>query len=394
MKKKNHPEQIKKKICEEYYSNGLSRKEIEDKYEVSQSSISRWLRKFKITGKSENINEENDESTFKIDEHITIKNLEKKNRIQEDRIKFLVDEIERERQKTVIVSSLKENANTNNIREVKIVKSNKSAIVLQLSDWHYEEKVDLYDVNGLNEFNIPIAKKRIIQLCNEAKRRIDMYQSFFKSDKLIIALQGDFISGGIHEELMETNQLLPADAILEVQNEILGLLDFFEQNTNLPIEVVFNAGNHGRMTKKQRIMTEMGHSLESYMYHIIEDMYKGNKRFKFHTQRGYHVILDINGCLTRFHHGHWVKYNGGVSGISLSLNKAINNWNRSIPVKLDVLGHFHTSTNLKNCIVNGSLIGFNAYANSIKAEYEEPSQNIFVIEGKKGVVDYARIILN
>jgi len=38
---------------------------------------------------------------------------------------------------------------------------------------------------------------------------------------------------------------------------------------------------------------------------------------------------------------------------------------------------------LRRFVVNGSLIGYNAFALSIKAEYEPPSQAFFLIDKKR-----------
>src|SRR5208282_6842766 len=84
----------------------------------------------------------------------------------------------------------------------------------------------------------------------------------------------------------------------------------------------------------------------------------------------------------RFHHGHAIKYQGGVGGITISVNKAINSWNRNRNVKLDIFGHFHQFFDGGNFICNGSLVGYNAYAVAIKAAYERPSQTFLLVNKK------------
>ncbi len=86
----------------------------------------------------------------------------------------------------------------------------------------------------------------------------------------------------------------------------------------------------------------------------------------------------------RFQHGHMVKYGGGVGGLTIPLNKAIAQWNRGKHADLDVLGHFHQMFDGGNFIVNGSLIGYDSFALSIKASYEKPKQALFLIDRKRG----------
>ena len=47
------------------------------------------------------------------------------------------------------------------------------------------------------------------------------------------------------------------------------------------IIVVCHSGNHGRMTKHQRIATEAGNSLEQYMYLTIRFFFKDETRISF-----------------------------------------------------------------------------------------------------------------
>jgi hypothetical protein len=155
------------------------------------------------------------------------------------------------------------------------------------------------------------------------------------------------------------------------------------QNTPADVEfvIVCHSGNHGRMTKKQRIATEAGNSLEQYMYYSIRDFFKAEKRVKFIIATGYHSFVRFfeGRYEIRFHHGHMINYQGGVGGITIPVNKAIAQWNKAHPVNLDVFGHFHTRFDGGNFIANGSLIGYNAYAVSIKASYEKPSQTFFLV---------------
>jgi hypothetical protein len=84
----------------------------------------------------------------------------------------------------------------------------------------------------------------------------------------------------------------------------------------------------------------------------------------------------------RLHHGHGLNYGGGVGGLTIPVNKAISQWNKGVKANLDVFGHFHTSLNFNNFVSNGSLIGYNAYALRIKADFEKPTQSFFLVNKK------------
>jgi hypothetical protein len=134
------------------------------------------------------------------------------------------------------------------------------------------------------------------------------------------------------------------------------------------------------MTKEQRISTETGYSLEQFMYYQIRNFFSKEKRIKFVIATGYHSFVELFDKYTiRFHHGHQISYKGGVGGLTIPVNKAIAQWNKARVVDLDVFGHFHTKFDGGNFIANGSLIGYNPYAVSIKASYEKPSQTFFLV---------------
>lgn len=269
------------------------------------------------------------------------------------------------------------------------------AIVLQLSDWHWEEKVNPAQVNGLNHFNLDIADRRVNQYCETSLNIINTIKNPYNVRKLVIAIQGDFISGNIHEELMENNMLEPSFAIIEAQKKLISLIEFYLQHTDFEeILIVPSSGNHGRMSKKQKISTELGNSLEHYMYYVLENYFKDNERINFIAQTAYHTFVNILGTMVRFHHGHFMRFWGAVGGITTSVNKSVSQWNKSLKADLDVFGHFHQTTRMKNFICNGSLIGYNPFAVSIKAEYEPPSQNLFVIDSMRGQTLFTPIVLD
>jgi len=332
---------------------------------------------------------------YRVDDELKVKKQEQEINFLKNKNKTLLNEIDAYKTESKLFRTLDDSFIPKVIKTTpNVIKGRESAVILQWSDWHIEETVKLQAVNGLNEFNLDVANRRIDQLVNDSCRIIDTIKSPYKVKKIVIHLGGDFISGNIHDELMETNSLLPTDAIILAQNKIAGSIDYLLNTTDLPIEIVASTGNHGRMTNKQRISSELGNSLEHYMYFVLESRYASNKRIKFHQQQAYHTILDIYGTIVRFHHGHFMRFGGGVGGPTIPINKAISNWNKSIRnVSLDVFGHFHQSLLGKSFIMNGSLIGWNPYAINIKAEYEPPSQNLFVIDSLRGRTMYNPIIL-
>ena len=266
-----------------------------------------------------------------------------------------------------------------------------SVAFMIMSDWHSEEEVLPGQVGGLNTHNLSIGARRAENAWRGCQRFYDIFKRDTHIGTIVLGLLGDFITNSIHEDGAESNLLAPSDAIYRVQNLLLSGIRFLLDNTTADLLIVCHSGNHGRTTKEQRIATETGNSLEQYPYYNMRDQLANEPRVKFQIAEGYHsyVRLFDNKYVVRFHHGHGMNYGGGIGGIMIPVQKAINQWNKGVRADLDVFGHFHTRLDGGNFVANGSLIGYNAYALRIKADFERPSQTFFLVNKKyrsKGVV--------
>lgn len=263
--------------------------------------------------------------------------------------------------------------------------SSESVAVTVASDWHVEENVDPATVAGKNEFNLEIADKRITKYFQGSMRLYEIMARESSIKTIILACLGDFITNTIHEDLQESNNLLPAEAIYWAECRLVSGIRFLLEHAPKDVRflIVCHSGNHGRMTKKQRGTTEAGNSLEHYMYHHMRDYFSGEKRIKFQIAEGYHTFTTLwDKYRIRWHHGHAINYGGGVGGITIPVNKAIAQWNIAEPADLDVFGHFHQRINASNFVCNSSLIGYNDFAVRIKAAFQKPSQSFFTVTRK------------
>jgi hypothetical protein len=252
------------------------------------------------------------------------------------------------------------------------------------SDWHVEETVESASVNGLNEYRLPIAKTRIEKFFSTIARLTEIERHGAKIDDLILWLGGDLMTGMIHEELAESNSKTPTQVILWLQDRLADGLATLKPHFKRII-IPTSYGNHGRTTIKTRHATGAAHSYEWLLYKILEGRFHGDQQIEFQIADSYFNFMEVYGRRLRFHHGDALKYNGGVGDISIGVNKAIAAWNRSPNrADLDLFGHWHRYQQNSNWLCNGSLIGFNAYALSIKASFEPPLQTYFLLDKKRG----------
>jgi hypothetical protein len=130
------------------------------------------------------------------------------------------------------------------------------------------------------------------------------------------------------------------------------------------------------------------------MYHAMANYFKDEPRVTMLIPEGAHSYVNVYGYVIRFLHGHDVKYGGGVGGLTIPLNKSIAQWDKAKKANLTCLGHFHQRFDGGNFLVNGSLIGYNAFALSIKASAEEPAQAFALIDKKRGKTLVCPILLD
>ncbi len=325
---------------------------------------------------------------------------EVKEKIQEDRkvvqlsrsksetdkkYKMLLEETERVR-KELEIALATEDFKTSVI-DYRVSSGSSEAVAFAIaSDWHLEELVAPEKVNGLNKYNLEIAKQRAEEFFQNTVRLLSKEQKDVKIDTLVLALLGDFISSNIHDELLENCLLRPAEAIIFAEELIASGIEYILAHTKVKLIIPCCVGNHTRITRKVHISTEQGNSLETIMYSHLSRYFEKNKRVKFVIAQGYHQYLTVFESYTvRFHHGHAMRFAGGVGGIYIPARKAIAQWQKVKYANLDVFGHFHNyKIDGDLFVLNGSLIGYNAFAVAIAADYERPRQAFFLVDKKRG----------
>lgn len=266
----------------------------------------------------------------------------------------------------------------------KLKEGTRYAVAL-FSDAHIEETVNPDTVLGLNEYNIDIARKRIekyfvnLANCLEADEVKD----------LIFASLGDTISSYIHDELAQTNQLTPLEATFEAQNLLVSGLKYLCENTELnSIKFIGIVGNHSRVTKKIQHANGYAMSYEWLMYKNVEKECRLlGLPIEFCLPNSEMAIVDTqDNKRFIFIHGFQIKSSGSgtVCGIYPALNRLAMKWSKTFKQDKIYLGHFHTCVSIPNAVVNGSIIGYNAFAMTNGFEYEEPAQQYEVFDTKAG----------
>ena len=254
------------------------------------------------------------------------------------------------------------------------------------SDWHVEEKVDPRSISGKNKYNLAIAKHRAERVFQNSQKLIEEVARDVVVNDVAVFLIGDFITGNIHLENIENALLGPVSAIHYAQDLLESGINFLLEQTPYTYTFYCKVGNHSRITQKVRASTEFDNSLETAMFVGMARNYRDNPRVRFVIDPSYYSIVKIQGVKVRYHHGHAVSYGGGVGGLHIPLRKAIKSWNETEQADFDIMGHYHSFMEhaTYKYMVNGSLIGYSAYAERVKAVIESPMQGFGVFHSRYG----------
>lgn len=258
------------------------------------------------------------------------------------------------------------------------------AAVILCSDWHVEEPVapTAYWPHG---YNLNEADKRIGRLWAGAEWLIKFHRPVFLCREVVLWLGGDLMTGNIHEELRETSALAPLATLEWLRDRIVAGIDRLLGDRKIDrVTVVCSYGNHGRTTEKRRVATGAEHSYEFALYWQLARHYEKDARAVFVVEPSAHQYLKVYDFDLHFHHGDDIAYGGGVGGISVPGNKAVAQWDKWRAADYHHFGHFHQYLDLGAAVFNGSLIGPNAYAMSIKATPEPPQQAFYILDSKRG----------
>lgn len=300
---------------------------------------------------------------------------------------YLLAKLESTEQAYDDLLAIKEKSDT---LEIKFEKSsgskNMGTPIISLSDWHIEENVRRGQVNGFNEYNLKIAEKRSMAVFQNMVKLIDKESKDVHIKDVVVWLGGDFISGYIHDELVESNNLSPLQAIRMAKQLIMNGFEFLLKNTKVNFIIPCSVGNHGRNTKKMHISTSSATNYEYMMYSDLKDLFRNEKRMTFHMPESDDCYVKVLGKTIRFFHGEAVKYGGGIGGLTIPLIKYLLRKDEQRKADFTCLGHFHQLFYpTTSCCVNGSLIGLSPYGHKAGFKPEKPAQAFTLLDEKRGI---------
>jgi len=262
-------------------------------------------------------------------------------------------------------------------------------LVLMLSDTHCDQVVTPEEVDGLEDFDFPVAARRAEVLIETLLKFTQETLVNFRFKKLVIMGLGDYTSGQIHKAHIRsyfgeqfTNDLAIAQLFSQMFAE---LAPHFEE-----VEVISIVGNHGRLTEKIEFHKEsVAANHDTLIMKIAEVHCQNIKNIKFDFPAGLSTIKEIEGWNFFLHHEH------GKKGSSETWARAKRKSQTIVPLHRGAVhyfcgAHFHTMGDVSvsggaELIGNGAFLACDQYSYQNIDEAGIPSQWIFGVHSRKGV---------
>lgn len=266
------------------------------------------------------------------------------------------------------------------------------------SDWHGGEVVNKSEIYSINSYNLEIMTKRaktLISTTINLLKHNDHIQS--KYPGIVFCLAGDMITGDIHDELRETNEMQSIPTLLFLSKILIECIDILiKEFGNVLVPCV--TGNHGRNTLKMRAKQRAHTSYDWLLYQMLEKHYEEkyknckDKPVKFLITLAPDQLFSVYNTKFLLTHGDTLGKGGdGIIGcigpiIRGDQKTRARNLQIGMPYDIMLLGHYHQLIYHSRFISNGSLIGYNEFASNIlRAPFEPPKQALFIVHPDHGV---------
>ena len=243
--------------------------------------------------------------------------------------------------------------------------NNKAVGVLQLSDVHFNELVDLEN----NKYDFEVASSRIRYFVNRAK----MYFKTANITNVVLAMTGDMMNSDRRlDELLNQATNRAKATFLGVDILQQAIIDL---NQNFNVTVASIIGNEGRANK------EMGWSdivaTDNYDYTIFQCLRYlfRDKSVKFIHGDPSELVINVAGQNLLMLHGH-----GSVRGkLDTAVNQIAGRYSlKGIKIDYVIFGHVHSARVGDNFGRSSSLVGSNDYSEKALNLNGRASQNCYI----------------
>ena len=277
------------------------------------------------------------------------------------------------------------------LMQLKAAGSSPGMPMLVASDFQWGEVIRAPEIDGFNDFNIEVAHRRYKVLISKT---IDLsFKHMVRPNYpgIIYWRLGDMVSGDIHQELRETNEMGSIAAVLDLTSyEVAGIKEL--QKAFGRVYVVSVPGNHGRTTIKPFAKRFVETNYDYLSGIMLEREFKSDPNVTFYSPLSGDAIVNVFGYKVLGTHGDRIGSRGGegfigpAATIARGMKKCVDYYaGLGQTIDYQLIGHFHTSLELEYGWANGSLPGYGEYPKSFRMKPQPPSQWLLFVHPNHGV---------
>lgn len=271
--------------------------------------------------------------------------------------------------------------------------------LIHLSDLHVGEVVRSEEIGGINEYDPEIFRRRFRRMIAASIAILPRLAADCDLQGVVVALNGDLISGDIHDELRRTNALTSHEQVALAADELSGavkhLADAFGH-----VMVTVTPGNHGRNTEKTHAKRMAALSYDTMIGNILARDFASDDRVTVNVASGPDIVFTLFGWSILQTHGDSMGTGGGqgFAGPELPIvrgGKKVKLAGFASGERYDVIltAHYHTSSNPGDVLANGSMVGYSEYSQRIRGVPEPPKQWLALVHEKWALRERVPVVL-
>lgn len=271
------------------------------------------------------------------------------------------------------------------------LKANAGVPTLMLSDWHWGEVVQPERIEGLNEYNLTVAKERANRVFATTLEVLFHHQAGMAYDGMVVSLAGDMFSGNIHDELRATNEKPIFECLLDLTHTLSNaLVQIAAEFPGVYVPAV--AGNHGRIDFKPTAKNASVDNYDYLLYKMVEMQVQAKMGSKCNVDFDVSPALDLTygvyGTRYLLTHGDQLGSSTNSDDFWPSMMRMAakkkerisrpQGFGASAGFDYMTVGHFHNYGAVSNVIVNGSLKGYCEWVYKKNYAYDRPIQALWI----------------
>jgi len=267
-----------------------------------------------------------------------------------------------------------------------------SVPILVLSDWHLGETVDPKTAGGY-AYNLAIAEDRVRRSIEKTILLTRQHLSGLEYPGIICAMAGDLVSGGIHSELAETDELGIIKSVLRARDLAVATIEHLKREFG-KVFVPTSVGNHGRIfDKRPRAKQYAERNADYLIYCLLADHFRDDQSVSIMVPESGETIFSVYGLKILLTHGDQIGTKGGdgIIGALGPISRGTMKTSRSLDslgqrVDHIIMGHWHQALFLPTVTVTGALKGPDEYSlRMLRAPAEDPSQTLMLVHPEHGI---------